>query len=75
MTALQSPRPNAAALIRWSIDRSGLTIRKYANTVVLRSERTVERWIDGENTMPRLILQRLLAEHEAAGSPPLPPPR
>lgn len=66
-----SQRSNGPQLLRWHIDLSGKTIRGYASAL-FRSERTVSRWLDGETTIPRSVLQHLLAEHDRAGRPPLP---
>lgn len=75
MTGLQQPRPTGPQLLQWSIDRSGLSIRRYAADRLLRNERTVSRWLDAETAMPRLVLERLLAEYDAYGIRPLPPQR
>lgn len=65
-------RPTPQQLLRWSIDRSRHTIRRYA-AKLFRSERTVSRWLDGETHLPRSILNHLIAEWEQAGSPKISP--
>lgn len=51
-----SPRAvlDYAALLRASMDRSGLSRRAYAETVLVRDERSVRRWVAGD-PMPKSV--------------------
>lgn len=50
-----------AELIRAAIDASGLSARKFAETVLLRDERTCRRWVAGRNPVPKIVRDKLLA--------------
>jgi len=47
------------ALLRQRIDESGLSVRDFAHTVVMRDERTVYRWLSSESPMPQPVLEWL----------------
>jgi len=61
--------PNIRHLLAWSLERSRLTVRAYAEHLLLRSERTVYRWLAGDTPIPSLIARRLSREWGDAGSP------
>lgn len=44
------------ALLRRRIEESGLSIRQFALTVVLREDRTVRRWLKGSFPIPEVVL-------------------
>lgn len=46
------PDTDPVALLRSAIERSGLSARQYAVTVLLRDERTVRRWLAGKSPIP-----------------------
>ncbi len=50
------PDTDPVALLRSAIERSGLSARQYAMTVLLRDERTVRRWLAGEAPIPDPVL-------------------
>jgi hypothetical protein len=56
--------PDPAALLRAAIDRSRLSARQYAVSVLLRDERTVRRWLAGDSPIPDVVVAFL--EREAA---------
>lgn len=58
-----------AALLRASIDRSGLSRRAYAETVLVRDERSLRRWVAGD-PMPRSVRTFLERELRALASVP-----
>lgn len=61
----QSP-DDPFALLREAIRVSGLSARSFAETLLVREERTVRRWIAGEAPIPDVVirfLQRYLATH------------
>lgn len=45
--------PNDAELVTLAIEASGLSLRRFAEYVLLRNERVVRRWRSGELSMPR----------------------
>lgn len=47
------------ALLRSAIERSGLSARQYAETVLLRDERTVRRWLAGDSPIPEPVVRFL----------------
>lgn len=51
------------------IDASGLSARRFATTVLFRNERTVRRWLAGENDMPVEVLAFLNAQAESVAAP------
>lgn len=62
MSRREMPDPTRAeqiARLRAAIDRSGLSVRRYATTVLMRDERTVRRWIAGEQPIPRAVVEYL----------------
>lgn len=61
------PGSDPAALLRAAIDRSGLSARQYAETVLVRDERTVRRWINGHSPIPAAVVAFLEREAGEAG--------
>lgn len=49
------------ALLRSVIDASGISARKWAESVAWREERTVRRWLSGESPIPNAVLLQLRA--------------
>ncbi len=47
------------ALLRRAIDRSGLSVDKFARTVVVRDKGTVYRWLRGEVAVPDVVVAKL----------------
>jgi Arc/MetJ family transcription regulator len=47
-----------AELIAAAIKASGLSARKFAVTVLIRDERTIRRWLAGENPLPQAVRAR-----------------
>jgi hypothetical protein len=43
-------------LLQSAIDRSGLSARQYAMTVLLRDERTIRRWLAGDAPIPAAVV-------------------
>jgi hypothetical protein len=61
---MTQPREDGLALLRDAIRLSGLSTRSFAETVLVRDERTVRRWIAGEAPIPDVVtrfLNRYLA--------------
>lgn len=54
-------RAEQIALLRSRIEASGLSVRRFAREVLLRDERTVQRWLAGDNPIPALVLAWLAA--------------
>jgi len=52
-------RTEQIALLRSRIEASGLSARRFARKVLLRDERTVQRWLAGDNPIPALVLEWL----------------
>jgi hypothetical protein len=50
------------ALLREAIQKSGLSARRYATTVLLRDERTVRRWLAGPDRIPDVVVDFLRAQ-------------
>lgn len=46
-------------LLRKRITESGLSNRKYAETVLTRDERTVRRWLSGKSPLPKVVIDFL----------------
>lgn len=60
MSAPTDPR----ALLEAAVDRSGLSLRRFAAELLARDERTARRWRAGESPIPESVqrwLQRYLA--------------
>lgn len=53
-------------LLRRAIEASGLSNRKFATTVLMRSERTVRRWLAGDAPIPQAVLKWLVDQKDAA---------
>lgn len=51
-------------LLSRAITRSGMSPRSYAINVLVRDQRTVRRWLDGEQPLPKEVRRRL--EHDEA---------
>lgn len=47
-------------LIDQAIDASGLSARRFAERVMTRDERTIRRWVSGEQEMPEVARRRVL---------------
>ena len=54
------------ALLRADIDRSGLSLRVWAEIVAWRDERVVRRWLNGYNPMPAIVIANLRHRARAA---------
>lgn len=52
------PNESVEALKR-AIAASGLSNRKYAETVLTRDERTVRRWLSGDSPIPKAVVEFL----------------
>jgi hypothetical protein len=52
-------RAEQIALLRAAIARTGLSNRQYAERVLMRDERTVRRWISGQQAIPAVVLRQL----------------
>ncbi len=52
-------RPDEIALLRSVIDASGLSARKWAESVAWRDERTIRRWLAGDSPIPGTVIERL----------------
>lgn len=50
---------DAVELLRSAIKRSGLSARKFAEMKLLRDERTVRRWLKGDNPIPEAVVSWL----------------
>ena len=48
--------------LRSAIERSGLSARAYAEQVMVRDERTIRRWVNGQSPIPEAV-KRWLTEH------------
>lgn len=57
------------ALLRQAIEASGLSMRKYARTVLIREERTIKRWMSGESPIPQRVREWLIEARETATPP------
>lgn len=51
---------NDAELIRAAIDTAGLSARRFAERVLTRDERTIRRWVSGEQPIPEIARERLV---------------
>lgn len=65
-------RAEQVARLRAAIKRSGLSNRQYAETVLMRDERTVRRWLAGKQAMPAVVVRSLEAVQART---PVPGPR
>lgn len=52
-------QPEAQALLRAVIARSGLSTRQFAHTIVVRDSRSVYRWLAGKQIIPETVIRRL----------------
>lgn len=43
-------------LLMVAIKASGLSITRYARTVLIRQPRTVRRWLSGESPIPKAVI-------------------
>lgn len=44
-----------AELLSKAIEASGLSVRRFADVVLVRNPRTVWRWLAGENPLPEAV--------------------
>jgi hypothetical protein len=58
----QPPDDDALALLRDAIKLSGLSTRSFAETELVRDERTVRRWMGGQAPIPDVV-QRFLRDY------------
>lgn len=58
-------RAEQIALLERRIEESGLSARRFAVEVLLREERTVRRWLAGDNPIPGVVLDFLEEPHAA----------
>ena len=58
-------------LLQRVIDASGLSLKNWAQLVAWRDQRTVRRWLDGDNPIPELVRDNLAAivQRTALASP------
>lgn len=68
---IRVPNPTARHLLARSLERSGLKVKAYAEVILLRSERTLYRWLSGDTPIPSPVSRRLAREWQDAGSPPV----
>lgn len=54
---MTSSNSDPVALLRAAIAASGLSNRKYAETVLVRDERTIRRWLSGKSPIPKQVLE------------------
>lgn len=54
-----STRAEQARLLRQRVEESGLSGVQFAERVLLRDRRTVQRWIAGESPIPAVVLDWL----------------
>lgn len=52
-------RAEEIALLERRIDESGLSIRAFAREVLLRDDRTLRRWLAGDNPIPQIVMDFL----------------
>jgi hypothetical protein len=67
-----APDDGALALLRGAISLSGLSARSFAETVLVRDERTVRRWIAGDTPIPSVLrhwLREYLADRRELPTP------
>ena len=50
------------ARLREAITTSGLSVNQYAGTVLVRSPRTIRRWLAGDRQIPQAVLDHLNRE-------------
>lgn len=60
MRELPRTKAERIAMLRADIARSGLSNRKYAEDVLMRDERTVRRWLAGDQPIPEVVLRWLI---------------
>lgn len=46
-------------LLRGRIEASGLSVRKFARTVLIREERTIWRWLNDNSPIPHVVKEWL----------------
>lgn len=59
MPDVPQTRSQEIALLSEVIRQSGLSVEKYAETVLVRDPRTLRRWLAGDRQIPRAVLDRL----------------
>ena len=60
MADAHASRPEEIALLRADMARRGISLREYAETVLIRDVRTVRRWLAGERQIPRAVLELII---------------
>lgn len=55
--AVEIEQSNHRELLRAAIDRSGLSDRKFATTIMVRDERTIRRWLAGDRAIPVAVME------------------
>lgn len=50
-----------AKLLSQAIEASGLSVRRFADEVLVRNPRTVWRWLAGENSLPEAVREKCKA--------------
>lgn len=62
MTDLPRTQAERVNLLRKAIKASGLSSRRYAETVMIREPRTVRRWLTGESPIPDAVIRWLMKQ-------------
>ena len=65
MSDAPASRPEEIALLRAHMERRGLSLRHYAESVLIRDIRTVRRWLAGERQIPKAVLDLIQGERVA----------
>ena len=53
--------PTEPELLRKVIEASGMTIKRWAQLVAWRDEKTIHRWLKGESPIPEIALDNIRA--------------
>ena len=61
-TMCRSMAEDAIGMLMQAIKRSGLSARRYATEVLKRDERTIRKWLAGDNPIPEAVLRFLREE-------------
>lgn len=59
MTRLRKTLTDARDLLERAVAHSGLSLRSFAETVMVRDERTVRRWRAGDVPIPAVCIRKL----------------
>jgi len=51
--------PTPQEILKIRIEESGLSATRFAREVMWRNERTVRRWLNGDNPIPEVVMARL----------------